>query len=111
MRSSSVIEDMFLLVHEGFECGAYGARIILAALNFGKCPADRLLRLGVYVVKSGPLQAASLPPVPSPPSRCNLDVTTLCGLVSEVSHTAGSPEVQAWAARVSHWRVRVTSIC
>jgi hypothetical protein len=45
-------------------------------------------------------------PVPQPPSVTNLDVTSLCALVSEVSWgDPHSPQLQAWAARTVHWRV------
>jgi hypothetical protein len=37
----------------------------------------------------------------------NLDVTTLCALVSEVTwRDPQSEALKAWAARTSHWRVR-----
>jgi hypothetical protein len=47
-------------------------------------------------------------PVPQPPSVTNLDATSLCALVSEVSWgDPHSPQLQAWAARTVHWRVSV----
>ncbi|KAF6260979.1 hypothetical protein COO60DRAFT_1504123 [Scenedesmus sp. NREL 46B-D3] len=56
------------------------------------------------VVADGPGSIAALP-VPQPPRITNLDVTSLCGLVSEVSWgDARSPQLQAWAARTVHWR-------
>ena len=72
--------------------------------------AAELRGMGAVVTGPGPLDAALLPWPPSPAAATNLDVTTLCGLVSEVSHCGqgqGSTAcaVQEWAARVSHWQV------
>jgi hypothetical protein len=48
---------------------------------------------------------SGLPPPPPPPDAVNLDVTTLCALVSEVSHRPpGDAAIDAWAARTVHWR-------
>ena len=59
----------------------------------------------------GPLRATDLPPPPPPPAVVNLDVTTLCALVSEVGHGSPErPEMVAWAARVSHWQVCMASL-
>jgi len=45
-----------------------------------------------------------IPKPPEDPDIVNLDVTTLCALVSEVSHDGPrNPEVAQWAQRVSHW--------
>lgn len=73
--------------------------------------AAELRAMGAIVTGPGPLDEDLLPPPPPPPAAINLDVTTLCGLVSEVSHCRhgdGSTvnAVQQWAARVSHWQVR-----
>ncbi|KXZ42456.1 hypothetical protein GPECTOR_145g747 [Gonium pectorale] len=52
----------------------------------------------------GPDSLRRLPPPPPLPEATNLDVTTMCGLVSEVSNGgAHSPEVEAWAQRTVHW--------
>jgi hypothetical protein len=49
--------------------------------------------------------------VPQPPSITNLDVTSLCALVSEVSWgDPHSPQLQAWAARTVHWRVSIWQV-
>jgi hypothetical protein len=62
--------------------------------------------MGVLVSGPGPFDPALLPPMPPAPRVTNLDVTTLCALVSEVSHAdPKGPELQAWAQRVTHWRV------
>ena len=62
--------------------------------------------MGVLVSGPGLFDPALLPPMPPAPSVTNLDVTTLCALVSEVSHAdPKGPELQAWAQRVAHWRV------
>lgn len=52
--------------------------------------------------------AASMLPAPPPePAAVNLDVTTLCAMVSEVCNSdVTRPDIQQWAARVSHWQVR-----
>ncbi len=48
----------------------------------------------------------SLPPPPPAPASTNLDVTTMCALVSELSHGgAQDPDVELWAARTVHWVV------
>ncbi|WIA28795.1 hypothetical protein OEZ86_011325 [Tetradesmus obliquus] len=65
--------------------------------------AAALRAMGVAVA-DGPGSVAALP-VPQPPSITNLDVTSLCALVSEVSWgDPHSPQLQAWAARTVHWR-------
>lgn len=62
--------------------------------------------MGVLVSGPGPFNPALLPPMPPGPSVTNLDVTTLCALVSEVSHAdPKGPELQSWAQRVTHWQV------
>ena len=52
--------------------------------------------------------AASMLPAPPPePVAVNLDVTTLCAMVSEVCNSdVTHPDIQQWAVRVSHWQVR-----
>ena len=52
--------------------------------------------------------AASMLPSPPPePGAVNLDVTTLCAMVSEVCNSdVRHPDIQQWAARVTHWQVR-----
>lgn len=48
----------------------------------------------------------SLPPPPPAPASTNLDVTTMCALVSELSHGgAHDPHVEQWAQRTVHWVV------
>ncbi|KAK9834617.1 hypothetical protein WJX74_005807 [Apatococcus lobatus] len=71
--------------------------------------AAELRAMGATVTGPGPLDAGLLPAAPLPPAATNLDVTTLCGLVSEASHCRhgdGSTvdAVQQWAACVSHWQ-------
>ena len=62
--------------------------------------------MGVVVSGPGRFDLALLPPMPAMPKVANLDVTTLCALVSEVSHTdPAEPQLQAWAQRVVHWQV------
>lgn len=62
--------------------------------------------MGVRVSGPGLFDPALLPPMPPAPNVTNLDVTTLCALVSEVSHAdSNGPELQAWAQRVTHWQV------
>lgn len=62
--------------------------------------------MGVVVTGPGRFDPALLPPMPPAPTTVNLDVTTLCALVSEVSHGDPTrPELQQWAQRVVHWRV------
>lgn len=58
----------------------------------------------------GPISSDQLPPVPPPPASVNLDVTTLCALVSELTNADPTrADLWAWAARTSHWRVRHAS--
>ncbi|DBA72354.1 TPA: hypothetical protein ACH3X2_010511 [Trebouxia sp. C0005] len=65
----------------------------------------QLTAMGVLVSGPGLFDPALLPPMLPAPSVSNLDVTTLCALVSEVSHAdPKGPELQAWAQRVAHWR-------
>ncbi|KAI8465419.1 MAG: hypothetical protein J3K34DRAFT_461429 [Monoraphidium minutum] len=48
---------------------------------------------------------AGLPEPHPPPAVTNLDTTTMCGLVSEVSHRPpADPQLVQWAARTRHWR-------
>ena len=62
--------------------------------------------MGVVVTGPGRFDPALLPPMPAAPATANLDVTTLCALVSEVSNgDPRRPELQEWAQRVVHWRV------
>lgn len=62
--------------------------------------------MGVVVSGPGDFQSALLPPFTALPAVCNLDVTTLCALVSEVSHGDPlRPALQQWAQRVTHWKV------
>ncbi|GIL53318.1 hypothetical protein Vafri_8949, partial [Volvox africanus] len=59
---------------------------------------------GAYVAV-GPDSLRALPPPPPAPTVTNLDVTAMCGLVSEISHGgANDPEVELWAQRTVHWR-------
>lgn len=53
---------------------------------------------------AGLLSLGDIPRCPPPPLIVNLDVTSMCALVSEVSH--GGPTNSAvceWAQRISHW--------
>ena len=62
--------------------------------------------MGVVVTGPGAFDPALLPPMPPDPTAVNLDVTTLCALVSEVSNgDPRRPELQQWAQRVVHWQV------
>lgn len=77
-----------------------------AAICIIPCATCWVQAMGVLVSGPGPFKPALLPPMPPGPSVTNLDVTTLCALVSEVSHAdPKGPELQAWAQRVTHWRV------
>ena len=70
--------------------------------------------MGVLVSGPGSFECALMPPTPPPPTVTNLDVTTLCALVSEVSNgDPKRPALQAWAQRVTHWQVRLytTFLC
>ena len=65
-----------------------------------------LQAMGVIVTGPGTFDPALLPPTPPDSSTVNLDVTTLCALVSEVSNgDPRRPELQQWAQRVAHWQV------
>lgn len=62
----------------------------------------------------GLLSLRDVPRPPLPPVIVNLDVTSMCALVSEVCH--GGPENDAvceWAQRVCHWEecLQVGRIC
>eukprot|EP00884_Botryococcus_braunii_P007205 jgi/Botrbrau1/16486/Bobra.0142s0080.1 len=70
----------------------------------GEDVAGQLRRLGVLVHSGPTFSNARLPEPPSLPSRCLLDVTTLCGLVSEVSYSPHSEAVRRWSTRNSHWK-------
>ena len=62
--------------------------------------------MGVIVTGPGRFDPTLLPSMPSAPTTVNLDVTTLCALVSEVSNGDPSrPELQQWAQKVAHWQV------
>ena len=62
--------------------------------------------MGVVVTGPGRFDPALLPPMPPDPATVNLNVTTLCALVSEVSNGDPTrPELQQWAQRVVHWQV------
>ena len=62
--------------------------------------------MGVLVSGPGAFCSSVLPPLPPQPAVCNLDVTTMCALVSEVSNgDPARPSVQQWAQRVTHWKV------
>jgi len=55
---------------------------------------------------------ANLPEPHPPPSCTNLDTTTLCALVSEVSHRpASDPVLERWGGRTAHWQVGVGAPC
>ena len=71
----------------------------LQQAGMGTSPAPSILTL---------VPAAGMLPAPAPePAAVNLDVTTLCAMVSEVCNSdAAHPDVQQWAARVTHWQVR-----
>ena len=63
--------------------------------------------MGILVSGPGSFLPSVLPPLPALPSITSLDVTTMCALVSEVSHGDPlSPALQHWAQRVKHWKVR-----
>lgn len=65
-----------------------------------------LQAMGVVVTGPGAFDPTLLPPKPPDPSTVNLDVTTLCALVSEVSNSdPRRPDLQQWAQRVVHWQV------
>ena len=63
--------------------------------------------MGATVVDGQTDFSLQLPPAPPPIQYANLDVTTMCALVSEVSNGGAvggeTPEVRAWAERISHW--------
>ena len=63
--------------------------------------------MGASVVDGQKDILAQLPPAPPEIRYANLDVTTMCALVTEVSNGGavggGTPEVKAWAQRISHW--------
>ncbi|GMH40966.1 hypothetical protein BSKO_08870 [Bryopsis sp. KO-2023] len=67
---------------------------------------DAITEMGAYVqVGPDPPTLEGVPEPPEPPTIANLDVTSMCALVSEVSH--GGVEnalVTQWAQRVSHWQ-------
>jgi len=65
---------------------------------------SELENLGVVVIEDkGVLDVSLLPECPTMIDRVNLDVTTLCSLVSEVSNGgAGSKEVDLWAKAHPH---------
>ncbi|KAG2446749.1 hypothetical protein HYH02_008310 [Chlamydomonas schloesseri] len=63
-----------------------------------------LRAMGAHVALGPEALRAGLPPPPPLPAATCLDVTTMCGLVSEMSHGgAAEPSVQAWARRTVHW--------
>lgn len=67
--------------------------------------AHELRAMGITVTGPGPISSDQLPPVPPPPASVNLDVTTLCALVSELTNADPTrADLWAWAARISHWR-------
>ena len=69
-------------------------------------PVGVLQAMGVLVSGPGQFDSALLPPMPLLPSVTNLDVTTLCALVSEVSHAdTSNPVLQQWAQKTKHWQV------
>lgn len=63
--------------------------------------------MGAHVMDGAAPLEPQFPPRPPPPAYANLDVTAMCALVSEVANggaeSGGTPEVLAWAARISHW--------
>ncbi len=60
--------------------------------------------MGILVAE-GPGALATLPPPGPLPPVANLDVTTMCALVSEVSHGGCDlPAVEEWSRRNVHWR-------
>eukprot|EP00891_Asterochloris_glomerata_P000584 jgi/Astpho2/584/Aster-x0025 len=62
--------------------------------------------IGVHVTGPGALHASMLPAPPPEPVAVNLDVTTLCAMVSEVCNSdVTHPDIQQWAVRVSHWQL------
>eukprot|EP00873_Tetraselmis_striata_P006691 jgi/Tetstr1/426955/TSEL_017168.t1 len=69
--------------------------------------AAELREMGAHVMDGAAPLEPQFPPRPPPPAYANLDVTAMCALVSEVANggaeSGGTPEVLAWAARISHW--------
>lgn len=64
-----------------------------------------LQAMGVVVTGPGRFDPTLLPPMPPAPTTVNLDVTTLCAMVSEVSNgDPRRPDLQQWAQRVVHWQ-------
>ncbi len=59
-----------------------------AGAPWAPCVAARLREQGALVAGPGPLGEAVLASVPPAPAAANLDITTLCALVSELSHGA-----------------------
>lgn len=52
------------------------------------------------------LLESRLPLPPPEPKVVNLDVTTLCALVSDVCNgDTERSEIEDWASRVTHWQV------
>lgn len=59
----------------------------------------------VWLSFQGPSCLHGIPGPPEPPMLANIDVTSMCALVSEVSHGRGeSALVRQWAERVDHWK-------
>ena len=62
--------------------------------------------MGVLVSGPGRFDVSILPAMPAAPDTVNMDVTTLCALVSEVSNgDAFGADLQQWAQQVTHWQV------
>lgn len=58
------------------------------------------------VTGPGALLETRLPQPPPEPEVVNLDVTTMCALVSEVCNgDTERPHIMAWASKVTHWQV------
>jgi hypothetical protein len=88
-----------------------------AGAPWAPCVAARLREQGALVAGPGPLGDSVLASVPPAPAAANLDITTLCALVSELSHGAAraagagaqaalSPGFQARARTCARPRVR-----
>ncbi|GAX81285.1 hypothetical protein CEUSTIGMA_g8717.t1 [Chlamydomonas eustigma] len=64
----------------------------------------KLQAMGILVAE-GVDALTTLPPAPAAPRVANLDVTTMCALVSEVCHAELEDlRLEAWSERNIHWR-------
>lgn len=80
---------------------------VIFHLPLGVHPAVKaeLSAMGVLVSGPGRFDVSILPAMPAAPDTVNMDVTTLCALVSEVSNgDAFGADLQQWAQQVTHWQ-------